>query len=144
MPRHLATVCLACALLVAAATAPRAQETPTLLVNLTSDDLWTQQMALEFARNFVSVTGGQLVVFLNVRAVAIANADVPQHTTALTGKTPRELVEALMADGARVFLCGSCTKQAGLSADDRIDGIELASPELHQLLIAPSTKVMSY
>lgn len=132
--------------LAVAVTAPpaRAQEGPTLLLNLTSDDVWTQQMAFQFGRNFMNVTDGELVIFLNVRSVGIANRDVPQHTTAATGKTPRELVAELIADGARVFLCGGCTEQAGLSLDDRIAGVEPAGPELHRILAAPGTRVMSY
>ncbi len=136
---------LLAALLLAPPTGPaHAQDQPTLLLNLTSDDVWAQQMALEFGRNFMNITGGDLVVFLNVRAVGVGNGKVPQHTTALTGKTPQQLVADLIAAGARVFLCGGCTEQAGLSLGDRIDGVEPAGPELHKILAAPTTKVMSY
>lgn len=122
----------------------RAQEPSTLFINLTSDDVWTQQMALQFGRNFVDLTDGELVVFLNVRSVGVANENVPQHTTALTGKTPRQLVAELIDAGARVFLCAGCTDQAGLSIDDRIDGVMPSGPELHRILAAPGTKVISY
>ena len=144
MRRHLACFLVAFAMFGLAAAPARAQEAPTLLINLTSDDVWTQQMAFQFGRNFMDLTGGQLVVFLNVRAVNVANRNVPQHTTALTGKTPQALAAELMADGARVFLCQGCTEQAGLSIDDRIDGVLPSGPELHEILAAPGTKVMSY
>ncbi len=135
---------LAVILLAFATVGARAQDKPTLLLNLTSDDVWQQQMALQFGRNFMNITGGDLVVFLNVRAVVIANSNVPQHTTALTGKTPQQLIVDLVADGARVFLCQGCTRQAGLSVEDRIAGVEPSGPELHQILALPTTKVMSF
>ena len=144
MRRSIASWLFAIALICCAAAPGRAQESTTLLINLTSDDVWTQQMAFQFGRNFMELTGGELVVFLNVRAVGVANTKVPQPTTALTGKTPQQLVQDLIADGARVFLCAGCTKQAGLSLDDRIDGVVPSGPELHRILAEPGTKVMSY
>jgi sulfur relay (sulfurtransferase) complex TusBCD TusD component (DsrE family) len=144
MPRILFSLLIAVTLIGLAPTPARTQETSTLLINLTSDDVWTQQMAFQFGRNFMNLTGGDLVIFLNVRAVGVANTQVPQHTSALTGKTPQQLLADLIADGARAFLCVGCTQQAGLSLDDRIDGVVPSSPELHAILAAPNTKVMSY
>ncbi len=142
--RPLFAVALLAFSLLLPANAARAQEQPTLLLNLTSDDVWTQQMALQFGRNFMELTGSDLVIFLNVRAVGMAIEGLPQHTTALTGKTPQQLLADLMTDGAQVFLCVGCTNQAGLSVDDRIDGVEPSGPILHEILAAPGTKVMSY
>ncbi|MEO1089646.1 MAG: DsrE family protein [Pseudomonadota bacterium] len=144
MIRYLTTSALALYLVAVTALPARAQDANTLFLNLKSDDVWTQQMAFQFARNYVELTGGDLVTFLNVRAVGIGNTEVPQHTTALTGKTPQALLTDLIADGAQVFLCVGCTQQAGLSIDDRIDGVEPSGPELHEILAAPGTKVMSY
>jgi predicted peroxiredoxin len=146
MRTSLIAALLALSLVVPFAGASRAQDADgaTLVINLTSDDVWTQQMALGLGRNYMSATGNDLVVFLNLRAVGIASAQVPQHTTALTGKTPQALLAALIADGARVFLCTSCTKQAGLTADDRIEGVEPSSPAYLEILSAPGTRVVSY
>jgi len=143
MRRSLTVIICTLTVLVGAANT-RAQEASTLVVNVTSDDVWAQQMAFQFARSFMEATDGELVVFLNVRAVGAANTEVPQHTTAATGKTPQELIAALLADGARVFLCGGCTEQAGLSPDDRIDGVEVAGRELLEVMAAPGTSVISY
>ncbi len=78
-----------------------------------------------------------MIVFLNVRAVTIANKKVPQHKGA-------ELIKELLDDGARVFVCPTCTKQAGLDIDDRLEGIEPGGPEFRKLLMAPNTKIISY
>lgn len=144
--RTMMAALLALLLLGTVASTSRAQEaeSATLVINLTSDDVWTQQMALSFGRNYMNITGNHLVVFVNVRSVGIALGSVPQHTTALTGKTPQELLTGLMTDGARVFLCPGCTRQAGHSLDDRIEGVEPSGPAFHQILAAPGTRIISY
>ena len=131
------------ALALALATAAVAQDRTTLLVNLTTDDAWTSQMALGLARN-VQSNGGDVVVFLNVRAVTLANADVPQHTQAASGKTAHEMIAAIIEAGGRVFLCRGCTKQAGLEIDDRIEGVEPSGPALMKVMTAPGTRIISY
>lgn len=143
MRRSLMVIICALTVLLGAANT-RALQASTLVVNITSDDVWAQQMAFQFARGFMEATDGELVVFLNVRAVGAANTEVPQHTTAATDQTPQELIAALLADGARVFLCGGCTEQAGLSLDDRIDGVEPAGRELLEIMAASDTTVISY
>jgi len=67
MRRSLTVIICALTMLAGAANA-RAQEASTLVVNVTSDDVWAQQMAFQFARSFMEATEGELVVFLNVRS----------------------------------------------------------------------------
>ncbi len=126
-----------------AATAQEAAPSPTVVVNLTSDDVWTGQMALGFARNLQNA-GADVVVFLNVRAVTLANRDVPQHVEALSGKTAHQMLEDIIAAGGRVFVCPGCTRQAGLDIADRINGIEAGGPEFLAIVMAPETKIISY
>lgn len=117
----------------------------TLVVNLTSDDVWTAQMALTLAtRVKENVAEGEVVVFLNVRGVTLANTKVPQHTGALSGKTPQEMLSAFMKAGGRVFVCGPCTTQAGLSIDERLEGTEVGGPPLVAIMMAPGTRIISY
>jgi predicted peroxiredoxin len=119
------------------------EATPTVVINLTSDDVWTGQMALGFARN-VQDTGTDVVVFLNVRAVTLANQDVPQHVEAMSGKTAHQMLAEIISEGGRVFVCPGCTEQAGLDIDDRVDGIEPGGPEFLAIVTAPGTRIMSY
>lgn len=140
--RFLPAVLFAAAML--AASPISAAEKATLLVNLTSDDVWTNQMGLGIARKYLNETGGPVVVFLNVRAVALANHKVPQHVTALTQKDFHSLLRELMAKGVKVYVCGECTKQAGLSIDDRLEGTEIGGKSLLELLADPKTNVVSY
>jgi predicted peroxiredoxin len=120
-----------------------AQDKQTLVVNITTDDVWTGQMALGFAKRILA-DGHDVIVWLNVRAVSLANRNVPQHTEALTGKTPHQMIAEFVEAGGRVFVCPSCTRQAGLKLDDRIDAVEPGSAEWRNLLMAPGVRVMSY
>jgi predicted peroxiredoxin len=115
----------------------------TLVFNLTTDDVWTNQMALGLAKR-IADGGGTVVVFLNVRAVSLASKNVPPATGGLSGKTAHEMLKALVDAGADVYLCPSCTKQAGLNMEDRIEGVKPGSQAFLDVLMAPGTRVMSY
>ncbi len=137
---------LALALAVTAplvAQAQQAEGEPTVVINLTSDDVWTGQMALGFAQN-LQEAGANVVIFLNVRAVTLANGAVPQHVEAMTGKTAHQMLTEIVEAGGRVFVCPGCTRQAGLDVADRIDGIEPGGPEFLAIVMAPATRIMSY
>lgn len=121
-----------------------AADKATLLVNLTTDDVWTNQMGLGIVRKYVETTGAPAVVFLNVRAVVLGNRAVPQHKGALAQKDFHETLRELMDKGVKVYLCGECTKQAGLSVDNRLEGIEIGGKALLELLADPETNVLSY
>ena len=119
------------------------RESALLFINLTSDDIWRQDMALGFAEKALH-QGHRIAVFLNVRAVSLAMKSSPVSSDEATGQTRADKVRQLTSMGARVFLCPSCTERAGLTVDDRLDGIELGGPELIALMMRPSTKVISY
>ena len=136
-----------CLVLLATLPVPHAhaqdQDDPTIVFNLTTDDVWSGQMALGLAQGMLD-DGHHVVVFLNVRAATLANSNIPQHTEAMTGLTAHEMIARLIDGGARVFVCPGCTRQAGLDIDDRIEGVEPGSPELRQILMAPGTRIMSF
>ncbi len=122
-----------------------AQDTDETIIvfNLTSDDVWTGQMALGLAQRMVE-DGHDVVVFLNVRAVTLANSAVPQHTEAMTGLTAHEMIARLVDGGARVFACGGCTRQAGLDPEDLIDGVVPGNADLRAAMMAPGSRIISY
>jgi predicted peroxiredoxin len=119
------------------------EEKSTLIFNLTTDDVWNNQMALGLAERVLDMDY-PVVVFLNVRAVVLANKNIPQHTGGLSGKTPHDMLKLLMEKGAQVYVCPTCTEQAGLSLDDRLEGIKPGSKELIKLIMAPTSKIMNY
>ena len=137
---------LSLGLLIAAPLSAQAQAedpAPTVLVHVTSDDVWRGQAAFSFARG-IQEAGGNVVVFLNVRAVALANTSVPQHVEAMTGKTPHEMVAEIIAAGGRVFVCPGCTRQAGLDVAERIDGVEPGGPDFLAVVMAPGTRIITF
>ncbi len=141
---RLITHALAIATLLAGLTTPAlAEDGPILVVNITSDDVWTGQMGLGFARA-VQNDGGDVVVFLNVRAVALANSAVPQHTGGGSGKTSHQLIADILSAGGRVFVCPGCTRMAGLKLDNRIEGVEADGSAYRKIVMAPGTRIVSY
>ena len=140
------TLLIVLTLVIASPFAVQAQDaepSPTLVVHVTSDDAWTGLKGLTFARNAQNA-GGNVVVFLNVRAVTFANANVPQHTGAMSGKTAHDMVAEIVDAGGRVFACPGCTRQAGLDIADRIEGIEPGGPEFLAIIMAPDTRIISF
>ena len=120
-----------------------AEPTPTLVVHVTSDDAWAGLKGLKFARN-IQTAGGDVVVFLNVRAVTFANANVPQHAGAMSGQTAHDMIAEIVAAGGRVFTCPGCTRQAGLDVADRIEGVEPGGPAFLDIVMAPNTRIISF
>ena len=120
-----------------------AQDEPTLIVSITTDDVWNGQMALGFAQKMLD-DGASVVVVLNVRAVTLANTAVPQHTEAMTGQTPHEMIAGILDAGGRVFICPSCTQQAGLDMDQRVEGTEPGGPAYREIVMAPGTRIISF
>ena len=133
-------------LLIAAPLSSQAQDAepaPILVVHVTTDDAWAGLKGLTFARN-IQNAGGDVVVFLNIRAVTFANANVPQHANPKSGKTAHEMISEIVAAGGRVFACPGCTRQAGLDIADRIDEVEPGGPEFLAIVMAPNTRIISF
>jgi predicted peroxiredoxin len=137
-------VATACVLLPTVSPA-RADDRPdtTLFMNLTTDDTWTATMALAYAGKVLKA-GYPVVVFLNVRGVHVASKNFPPDRYAPGNKTPKEMLEGLIAEGATVYVCPMCSKIADLAETDWIDGTKPGGPETIKVQMAPATKVMSY
>ncbi len=131
--------------LPAAAPAPAlAEEQAPLFYNITSDDAWTAGMALAQA-GVAAQRGHAVTVFLNVRAVHLADRDAVQGTFAPSGRTAAEQLAALMERGHTVLVCGTCMRVAGMTAEDLIEGAQISSPDLvFGAFAAPGAVVISY
>ncbi len=91
-----------------------------LFVNLTTDDTWAAAKAILFA-----------------------------HQKALkSGKKPvaiQDMLTAFMKDGGIVIACGACSKAAGLTKDDFIDGVQMGNQQLvSDILFNPNVKTLSW
>ncbi|MFQ3587973.1 MAG: DsrE family protein [Fimbriimonadaceae bacterium] len=129
------------ALLTIVFTATGLQSAPkrTLFLNLTTSDAWTNEMALSYGKKVLEL-GHDVVVFLNVRAVEVARKEPPADL-----QQANKDLAALQAMGARVFVCGACSRRAGLKVpDDWMDGVRAGGDETIRVQMAPDTSVLSY
>ncbi len=129
------------------ATAPpaAADEPPHhFFYNITTDDAWAAGRALTHASVAVH-RGHRVTVFLNVRAVHLAEKDTAQGSYSVTAKTPREILVSLIANGHTVLVCAICMVAGGVAEEDLIEGATITGPELtFGALTAPNTIVLSY
>jgi predicted peroxiredoxin len=120
-----------------------------LFVNLTTDDTWAATKAIFFAHQKVLKAGYKPVaIWLNVRAVYLVDKKRASHTHGLMrekGETVQDLLAAFIKDGGQVIACQACSKAAGLTLEDYIDGVVMGSPELVRgLLFDPKVKTLSW
>ncbi len=99
-----------------------------LFVNLTTDDTWSAAKAIMFAHQKSLKNGHDTAIWLNVRAVYLADKKRPSNVPGLMagdGTSIQDMLRAFIADGGTVIMCGACSKAAGLSQADYIDGVHM-------------------
>lgn len=101
-----------------------------LFVNLTTDDTWAAAKAIMFAHEKSLKNGHDTAIWMNVRAVYLADKKRPSHIHGLmaeTGMSIQDMLKAFIADGGTVIMCAACSQAAGLTKDDYIDGVTMGS-----------------
>lgn len=152
--RKLMKTLLAVAFVAVAAMAPvqsaQAEEGKMgLFVNLTTDDTWAAAKAISFAHQ-KALKGGHepVAIWLNVRGVYLADKKRASHVHGLmaeTGMSIQDMLTGFMADGGQVIMCGVCSKAAGLTKDDYIDGVVMGEwPLIESLLFDPNVKTLAW
>lgn len=122
---------------------------PGLFVNLTTDDTWSAAKAIMFAHQKALKNGHEPVaIWLNVRAVYLADKKRPSHVHGLmaeNGTSIQDMLTAFIADGGQVIMCAACSKAAGLTEADYIDGVTMGSwPVVEGLLFDPDVKTLAW
>jgi len=149
-PNLLAAASIALVGLSATAPAAFAEDgKPGLFVNLTTDDTWSATKAIMFAHEKALKNGHEPVaIWLNVRAVYLADAKRPSHVHGLmaeSGTSIQDMLTAFMADGGQVIMCSACSKAAGLTQADYIDGVTMGTwPVVEGLLFDPDVKTLAW
>lgn len=120
-----------------------------LFVNLTTDDTWAAAKAISFAHQRALKNGHEPVaIWLNVRAVYLADKKRPSHVHGLmaeSGTSIQDMLTAFIADGGQVIMCGACSKAAGLTQADYIDGVTMGTwPVVEALLFDPNVKTLGW
>ena len=120
-----------------------------LFVNLTTDDTWAAAKAILFAHEKILKRGYQPVaIWLNVRGIYLADKKRPSHVHGLMkeqGKSLQDMLQAFVNDGGLVIACAACSKAAGLTEDDFIEGVQMGNPDLVlEILFDPTVKTLSW
>lgn len=142
--RMLLAVTLAVAGALAAPLAQAEDDPHHFVFFITTDDGWAAGSALTQA-TVAAERGHDVTVLLSVRGVHLAETNSAQGGFAVTARSPREMLGALIADGHQVLVCGMCMVAGGVDKDELIPGAEIAASELtFTALTAPNTVVLSY
>jgi len=151
MSRRSSVFVTAIALLFSAliSVAGAANEKGGLFVNLTTDDTWAAAKAILFAHEKVLKQGHKPVaIWLNVRGIYLIDKKRPSHVHGLMkekGQSIQDMLRAFMHDGGIVIACAACSKAAGLTQEDFIEGVRMGNPELVKgLLFDPNVKTLSW
>ncbi len=120
-----------------------------LFVNLTTDDTWSAAKAILFAHEKVLKNGYKPVaIWMNVRAIYLIDKKRASHVHGLMAeqdKSIQAMLQDFMSDGGIVIACGACSKAAGLTKNDFIEGVKMGNPELVQgILFDPNVKTLSW
>lgn len=144
----LAVLFLALAAPFAQPAAADGDEKPGLFVNLTTDDTWSAAKAIMFAHQRALKNGHETATWLNVRAVYLADKKRPSHVHGLMadkGLSIHDMLQAFIADGGTVIMCGACSKAAGLTQEDYINGVTMGSwPVVQGWLFQENTQTLSW
>lgn len=142
------TVLSALPVAAAGTTANAGTEPRGLFVNLTTDDTWSAAKAIMFAHQKSLKNGHDTAIWLNVRAVYLAETKRPSNVPGLmaeSGTTIQDMLRAFIADGGTVIMCGACSKAAGLTQADYIDGVEMGNfPLVESWLFRDGMQTLSW
>ncbi|MBU2993482.1 DsrE family protein [Octadecabacter sp. 1_MG-2023] len=127
---------------------PNVGEGPGLFINLTTDDTWAAAKAISFGHQKALENGYRVAIWMNVRAVYLADERRPSHIHGLmaeSGTSIQDMLAAFIEDGGTVLMCQACSAAAGLTLDDYIDGVEMGSwPTIEAWLFDPEVQTLSW
>ncbi|GAB5470695.1 MAG: DsrE family protein [Rhodospirillales bacterium] len=119
-----------------------------LFINLTTDNTWSAAKAVLFAHERALKNGYETAIWMNVNAVYLADKKRASHIHGLLaeqGLSIQDMLKAFMADGGTVIMCGACSKAAGLTEADYIEGVQMGTfPLIESWLFDPDTATLSW
>ena len=117
-----------------------AEQKGGLFINLTTDDTQASNKAIMFAHKKVLKSGYKPVaIWLNVKGIFLADKNRTTHASI------QDKLQAFIKDGGLVIMCTACSKAAGLTSADFIDGVKMGNPDLVLgLLFNPAVKTLSF
>jgi sulfur relay (sulfurtransferase) complex TusBCD TusD component (DsrE family) len=116
-----------------------------LLINLTTDDTWSANMAIGLAQRAVDQEVAPVIIFLNVRGVYLGDRERLPATEGNSEQNIHEKLQAFVAAGGQVIACPSCSQEAGLTQADYLEGVVVGEPGgIVPFLTDPNITVISY
>ncbi len=126
------------------ASVDKPMEGKKLVVIVKSADVVEAGMGLILAHSAVK-KGAQVTVVLGANAALYPVKKGGQNIFPAKGKTPRELLQDVIADGGAVYLCKTCAVFQGLTQADLIDGVKITSSlTIFDAMYEDGVRVMSY
>ncbi|MBY5933965.1 hypothetical protein KUV51_13220 [Tateyamaria omphalii] len=123
-----------------------AEDVPTLVTILSSDEPQTQLMSMVLTMQSIQ-QGSNAHVLLCGPAGDLALKEAPASATAPQeprGVSPQGLMQNIMESGAKVEVCALYLPNKGVGADALLDGVTAAKPnEMAARMLAPNTRIMS-
>lgn len=104
-----------------------------LFVNLASGDAQAATKAIMFAHKKAQNNGHAAALWMNVHAIHLARKTAPldaEGEEAAKIDAIQTALGAFIADGGTVIMCAACSKAAGLTIDDYIDGVQMGNFKL--------------
>ena len=122
---------------------------PGLFINLTTDDTWSAAKAIMFAHEKALKNGhSPVAIWMNVRAVYLADKKRASHVHGLmreSNMSIQDMLAAFIKDGGTVIMCQACSKAAGLTQADYIDGVTMGDwATIESILFDPNVKTLSW
>lgn len=115
-----------------------------LVVIVKTGDVMEAGMGLALAHSAVK-KGAKVTVVLGANAALYPAKKGGQNIFAAKGKTPREMLSAIITDGGTIYLCKTCAVHQGLSQDDLIEGATIVSSiKIFEAMYEDGARTMSY
>ncbi len=119
-------------------------ENKKLVVIVKTGDVMEAGMGLALAHSAVK-KGAKVTVVLGANAALYPVIKGGQGIFAAKGKTPREMLTAIISDGGTVYLCKTCAVHQGLKQEDLIEGATIVSSiKIFEALYEDGAKSMSF
>lgn len=138
----LVTCLFAAPMVAAAAGKPLAGQ--KLVVTVKSGEVMEAGMGLSLAHSAVK-KGAQVTVVLGANAALYPAKKGGQEVFSAKGKTPREMLQAIIKDGGTVYLCSLCAEFQRVEEKDLIDGVKIVkSIKIWEKVFEDGAKSLSF
>ena len=119
-------------------------ESPSLFINLTTDEVNHAWMAVFLAQHAMDDKHIPVTIFLNAEGVWLADSTLPEDSYP-PDHNPQAALKKFIADGGTVLVCRMCMENvAGITEQELIPGVSIAGENFWSALLADEVRTLSY